>query len=84
MVTSQSFGELALLNYKPRQATIITHTDCDFATLTKDEFDQILIEFKEENLMINLLNLFKNPIFEDWTTVQLKDLYLSTFRINYN
>ena len=35
--------------------------------------------------MINLLDItFKNPIFNDWTTTQLKDLYLSTFRINYN
>jgi len=39
MVSSQSFGELALINYTPRLRTIITHTDCDFATLTKDEFD---------------------------------------------
>ena len=46
MVASQSFGELALINYVPRSATIITHTDCIFGTLTKDEFDQILIELK--------------------------------------
>ena len=35
--------------------------------------------------MINLLDInFKNPIFNDLTTTQLKDLYLSTFMINYN
>ena len=35
--------------------------------------------------MLNLLDItFKNAIFNDWTTTQLKDLYLSTFRINYN
>jgi CRP-like cAMP-binding protein len=75
MVSSQAFGELALMNFKPRLATIITHSDCDFATLTRDEFDQVLIEFKDENLMIHLLDLFKNPIFEEWTTLQLRDLY---------
>lgn len=37
-----AFGELALLERKPRAATIICEEDCDFAVLDKAPFQQIL------------------------------------------
>lgn len=37
-----AFGELALLERKPRAATIICEEDCDFAILDKAPFQQIL------------------------------------------
>lgn len=36
------FGELALLEKKPRAATIVCDTDCAFAVLEKDYFNWIL------------------------------------------
>lgn len=37
-----SFGELALIENKPRAATIICKEDCGFAVLDKRNFDVIL------------------------------------------
>lgn len=37
-----AFGELALLNNKPRLATIVCLEDCQFAILEKDDFSKIL------------------------------------------
>ena len=45
--TGDSFGELALLNYEPRRATIKCHTDCHFAILQRAEFNKILKEVEE-------------------------------------
>ena len=42
----QSFGELALLENKPRQATLVCKENSHFATLEKQFFDQILSNFK--------------------------------------
>ena len=45
----QSFGELALLNNEPRQATITCETECHFAIINKEEYDRVLkkIETRE-------------------------------------
>ena len=40
-----SFGELALMEKKPRAATIKCDTDCHFAVLEKDHFNDILSIF---------------------------------------
>ena len=37
-----AFGELALLERKPRAATILCEEDCDFAVLDKTPFQEIL------------------------------------------
>ena len=38
----QSFGELALINDEPRQATVACLSDCFFATLDKSDYLRIL------------------------------------------
>jgi len=40
-----SFGELALLENKPRAATIKCKTDCSFAVLDKKHFTEILSNY---------------------------------------
>lgn len=40
-----SFGELALIENKPRAATIICNEECGFAVLDKKNFDLILSLF---------------------------------------
>ncbi len=42
LTEGSSFGELALIDKKPRAATIICITDCDFLTLDKKSFKKIL------------------------------------------
>lgn len=37
--TGESFGQLALLEKKPRQTTITCISDCDFIILDKTSFD---------------------------------------------
>lgn len=37
-----SFGELALINDRPRMATIICKEDCEFAILERDQYKEIL------------------------------------------
>jgi hypothetical protein len=37
-----SFGELALINDKPRMATVVCKEDCDFAILDKEHYKDIL------------------------------------------
>lgn len=37
-----SFGELALIQHKPRAATITCRTDCKFAVLVKKDYQKVL------------------------------------------
>lgn len=36
------FGELALIDNKPRKATIVCKDDCDFATLDRESYKDLL------------------------------------------
>ncbi len=38
----ENFGELALINNKPRQATVVCKEDCELAILEKKDFEDIL------------------------------------------
>ena len=37
-----SFGELSLLNRKPRAGTIVTLDDCYFAVINSDSYEKLL------------------------------------------
>jgi CRP-like cAMP-binding protein len=43
--SGSSFGELALMNDKPRAASIITTSECHFATLSKADYKKCLAKF---------------------------------------
>jgi len=45
-----SFGELALIMDKPRVASIIATKSCDFATLNREQFNEILKKVHEEQI----------------------------------
>ena len=51
MIPGQAFGELALINSLPRAATIIAHSEANFATLNREEFHLIISEFEETNII---------------------------------
>lgn len=61
------FGELALLNSKPRAATIKCDVESTFAVLEKRDYLRILKKFDERRLNA-LIDFFKAlPMFENWT-----------------
>lgn len=73
-----SFGELSLIENKPRAATVICKENCHFATLEKLYFDQILKEnelkkfFKKIDFLANL------KILSSWSFNAIKNFYLSS------
>jgi hypothetical protein len=62
------FGELGLINRKPRMATIICKVDCHFAVLECEDFDSILKanELKKMNQLIDFFikNMLKTCSFD--------------------
>lgn len=42
LTNGSSFGELALIESKPRMATIRCLKDCDFIILSKDDYNRII------------------------------------------
>jgi CRP-like cAMP-binding protein len=44
--TGKSFGEIALIKNKPRQATIQCIEDCHFATMSQSDYEKILVKIE--------------------------------------
>ena len=42
LTDGQAFGELALINDKPRAATVMCLTQCYFATISREQYDKAL------------------------------------------
>jgi len=42
MTTGDFFGEKALIENKPRSATVVAKTNCDFMILLKQDFEVII------------------------------------------
>jgi CRP-like cAMP-binding protein len=62
-----SFGELALMNSKPRLATIKTITPCKFAILSKDEYKSILEALDKEEIETKIRQLDSIPFFTEYS-----------------
>lgn len=58
-VTGESFGELALIEDKPRSATIICKEECHFAVLERDHYKEILGKTSVISYISHLLPLAK-------------------------
>ena len=48
MGSGDYFGELALFDNKPWKAWVFTLEDCSFATLTKEGYDEVLVEVERD------------------------------------
>ena len=48
-----SFGEMALMNNKPRAASIVCLTDCDFIILDKASFNKLVSKRLEDGETMN-------------------------------
>lgn len=70
----KAFGELALINNKPRQATIRCVTDCHFAVISKNVYERILkkIEVKNQNKLVDFFQHL--PFFDGWSRTALAKL----------
>lgn len=64
MNAGEAFGELALLNNKPRLASIISHDNGTIlAVLNKKDFVEILKEKEEAKLLAEMGFFAKMPFF---------------------
>jgi CRP-like cAMP-binding protein len=72
--TGSSFGELALINNKPRAATIKCLSDCHFAVISKNVYEKVLkkIEIKNQNQLVDFLKHL--PFFAGWSRTALARL----------
>jgi CRP-like cAMP-binding protein len=71
LTDGHAFGELALLNHKPRMATVRCLTKTHLMVLTKEAFDQVIAKI-ERRVMNERLNFFSElPIFQLLTKNQL-------------
>lgn len=58
----ESFGELALIDKKPRSASITCIGDCHFITLDKTSFDKILSKFIQIKMCFYLFKTIRKLI----------------------
>jgi CRP-like cAMP-binding protein len=65
------FGELALINNKPRMATVHCEEDCFFAVLEKKFFLKIMAK-SDTIVMGAFLNL---PVFKELSFEEKKEIY---------
>lgn len=70
----KAFGELALINNKPRLATVKCVSDCHFAVISKNVYERILkkIEVKNQNKLVDFFQHL--PFFAGWSRTALAKL----------
>ncbi|CAD8082353.1 unnamed protein product [Paramecium sonneborni] len=79
----ESFGELALIHRQPRLATIRCVTDCIFAILDKQQFQQILHYEQKKKIEQNIDFFAQISIFNQLNRTQLTSIYLNSFLYEY-
>ena len=69
------FGELALLNDKPRSATIVTLEDTHFAVLEKDDFNKIMAKALRDKFAEQVAFLSYFPFLSQLTRITKEKLW---------
>ena len=74
LTAGNAFGDLALINNRPRAATIRCLTDCEFACIKKEDYDALLkkIDIKNEKKLVDFLEAL--PYFTNQSRVALVKL----------
>ncbi|RKP17278.1 camp-binding domain-like protein [Rozella allomycis CSF55] len=70
----EGFGDLALINDKPRAATIITIENCEFARIEKDDYNRILRFLHDRDIKQRSKMLYNLKEFEKWTPEAMKQI----------
>ena len=65
------FGELSLLDGRPRTATMVCVTDTTCAVLSKDDYTNLLLSAKKEQLERKVEFLAQHPFFSGWSRMAL-------------
>ena len=68
----EHFGELALIHYQPRAASVICREDSHFAVLERDDYLRVLGKLHQESLREKLQLLMQNPAFSEWPKPMLQ------------
>ena len=68
------FGELALITYKPRAASVICRENSHFAVLERDDYLRVLGQAHDQTLKGKLQLLLQNPAFHNWSKTALQSL----------
>ncbi|KAL4502264.1 hypothetical protein ABPG72_000499 [Tetrahymena utriculariae] len=78
------FGELGLLNFKTRSATVQCLTDCFFAVIDKVSFDKILKKL-EQDILQERIDAFanENPLLKFSSKHTIKQLYFNAIFKKY-
>lgn len=71
MGPGESFGELALINNKPRAATVLATTNVTLAVLSKKSFKALIEKFSERKLNEKLNFFQSHPMFDKCSKVSL-------------
>lgn len=79
--SGQSFGELALIQNKPRAATIFCKSDCYFASIDKTSFNNAISKGMQKNLADNIEFLRGIPFFQGWTKNSLTKFLLHSVEV---
>lgn len=82
MKAGDAFGETALINDKPLAESILCMSECHFAVLSKNKFEETLLKI-EQKTKGGWKKFFKvHPLFDSLTLVSLEKLfYLIELRI---
>ena len=70
----KSFGELALINNEPRAATVICLESCQFATISRENYDKVLSEIIRREFRAKEKFFGNLPFLKHQSAKQLKKL----------
>ena len=67
LTSGHSFGELALINNAPRQATIKTLSKCSFVTISRKDYSRVLEKLEAKAIEQRVLFFKQMPFLKHWT-----------------
>ncbi|KAM3143111.1 Cyclic nucleotide-binding domain-containing protein 2 [Paramecium bursaria] len=82
--TEGSFGEIALTNFIPRQATIVCREDTHFIKLSREAFNKFLSEYYNRIQAKNFQFLKSINVFSDWPDAELSQIQYHMEPLEYS
>jgi hypothetical protein len=70
----ETFGELAIINKMPRAATVTCLTDCYFAVMNANDYNQFVVRIYNKKIANFCEFIRQLPYFSHWTLTQVRKL----------